>query len=268
MLTLTAGTLLLVWLSNQITARGVGNGLVLIFAVNLVVELPAIVALTWEQVRQGYISVDMFAVGVALAVVVTVLIVVVEGARRVIAVDFPAQTIGGKTLSSRSTDLMLKVNSAGMIPTVFASWVISLVIVSFIIGTGSDNHFALQLGHGHPIFMVVFGVLVVLLTLFYAGFVIDPDKASATLKTLGGVVRGVAPGAATADFLDNVLSRVTLLGAVYLALVFIVPEVLIVYLGVQFWIGGAAFLVMICAVMDLAAQIKQEAKLKVGGIRI
>jgi preprotein translocase subunit SecY len=266
-LTLTAGTLLLVWLSNQITARGVGNGLVLVFAVNLVVELPATAALAWEQLRQGYLSADRFVVGVGLAVVVTVIIVVVEGARRVIAVEFPEQTIGGKTLARRSTDLMLKVNSAGMIPTVFASWVISLVIVGFIIGAGPDNHFALQLGHGHPLFMAVFSTLVVLLTLFYTGFLIDPDKAGETLKKLGGVVRGVAPGEATADFLDDVLSRVTIIGAVYLALVFIVPEILIVYLGVPFWLGGAGFLVMICAVMDLAAQFKQEAELKVGGIR-
>ncbi len=264
-LTLTTGTMLLIWLSNQITARGIGNGLALILAVGLMVDLPENVAVALERARMGYMSTNMISVATVLAIVVTVTIALVEGARRVIAVDFPHQTIGGKTLESRSANLMLKVNSAGMIPTVIASWLIVILAFGIIFGIGPDSPIIRELGHGHPLFMALFSVLVVLFTLLYTGYLFDPDKMSAQLKAFGGAIRGVGAGEATAEYLDNVISRVTMLGGVYLVLVFVLPEILIVYFGLPLYLGGASFLIVVCAALDISAQVKQEVQFKAGG---
>jgi preprotein translocase subunit SecY len=264
---LVAGTVFLVWLSNQITARGIGNGLVLILAVGLVVDFPAVVAVELERARQGIVSTDKIAVAALLAVAVTALIVFVEGARRAIPVEFAEQSLGGHKIESRTSPLILKLNSAGLIPTVLAGWLISIVVAGIIVAGGPRSPIVHELGHGHPLFMIVFGVLVVLLTLFYTAFLIDPEKVSNTLKTLGGVIRGVTPGEPTADYIDFVVSRVTLVGAFYLVLVFVVPELLIVYAGVPVYLGGAAFLIVVCATMDIGTQIRQEMQLRQGGYR-
>ncbi len=266
-LTLTAGTMLLIWLSNQITVRGIGNGLVLILAVGLVIDLPENLAVGMERARMGYVSTNMIVIALVVAIVVTTLIVFFEGARRVIAVDFPQQTIGGKMRESLSASLILKVNNAGLIPPVFASWLIVILAFGLIFSVGAESPLIRELGHGHPLFMVLFSALVVSITLFYTAFLIDPDKVSEQLKVFGGVVRGVAPGEPTADYIDNVLSRVTMLGSVYLTLLFIVPEILIVYFGLPFYLGGAPFLIVVCAALDIGAQLKQEMQLKDGGIR-
>jgi preprotein translocase subunit SecY len=268
MLTLTAGTLLLVWLSNQITAHGIGNGLVLILAVGLLVNLPPNIAVAVERVRHGIVSVDMIVMAMILAAVVTALIVVVEGARHVIVVEYPKREIGGITIESRSAPLMLKLNSAGLIPTVVAGWLIVIVAFGFIFGAGANSAVVRQLGHGHPLFMILFSVLVVLLTLFYTAFLLDPEMASEQLKAYGGVVPGIAAGEATADHLDNVISRVTLIGAIYLALVFVLPEILIVYFGLPFYLGGASFLIVVCVALDIGAQLKQNAQLMSGSSRL
>ncbi|HXX26152.1 MAG TPA: preprotein translocase subunit SecY [Pseudolabrys sp.] len=265
-LSLTAGTLVLVWLCNQITLRGVGNGLVLVLAISLLIDLPTPVAATFERARMGMFTGNMVLLTAVLALLVTIAIVLFEGARRVIAVDYPQQTIGGTTLESRTANLMLKVNNAGLIPTVLAGWFIVILGLGVIFGIGPESPLLRELGHGHSLFMVLFAILVVLLTLFYTAYLIDPDKMSAQLKTFGGVVRGVAPGEATADYIDSVVSRVTMLGAVYLVLIFIVPEILIVYLGLPLYLGGASFLVVICAALDFGSQLKQEFTFKAGGV--
>ena len=266
-LTLTAGTMVLIWLSNQITARGIGNGLALILAVGLMVDLPEIFALAVQRSRMGYISTNMIVVAVALAMVVTLLVVVVESARRVVVVDYPSQTIGGTTLESRSAKLALKLNSAGLIPSVFAGWIVAILAFGILVGVGPDSAAIVrQLGHGHPLFWILFGVLVLLLALFYTAFLTDPDQASEKLKMYGGVLRGVMPGEETANYLDNVISRITLVGAAYLVLVFVLPEILIVYFGLPLYLGGASFLIVVCAVLDIGAQVKQT-QLMSGGYR-
>ena len=190
MFSLTAGTVLLVWLSHQITARGLGNGLVLILAIGLLVDLPANVAVVWEKARQGYLSFDVILAAALLAAGMTALIVFVEAARR----EDPgglcgAQILGGHSLNAVTTPLDLKLNNAGIIPTVLAGWCISLPIIglSFALGPGSHALLA-QFQHGRPLFMVVYCVLIVLFTLFYTAFLINPETASDTLKQHGGAV--------------------------------------------------------------------------------
>jgi preprotein translocase subunit SecY len=267
-LTLTAGTMLLVWLGNQITARGIGNGLALILVVAVLIDLPPTVALALDRVRQGVISIDRITVGVILAATITALIVLVEGARRAIVVDYPQQTIGGTTLESRSAELLVKINGAGLIPAVIAGWLIYFpaALLSLAMSEGWRSAMFRQLGHGRPLFMVLSVAFIVLLTLSYTAFVMDPDRASETLKRHGGVVRGVAAGEPTAAYLDDVLSRVTLIGAAYLALLLVGPELLIAYFGLPFYLGGAPFLLVVCAALDIGAQVRQEAAVNVGGL--
>jgi preprotein translocase subunit SecY len=270
-ITLTAGTMLLVWLSEQITARGIGNGIALILAVGFVVELPAAVAAAFAHVRQGTLSLDMIVAASILAAVITAVIAFVEGARRRILIEYPKREIGGRMVESRSVPLPLKLNNAGVIPTILATWFIFLPVAaaSFALGPGPGWRHAIldQLGHGRPMFMIIYGALIVAFTLFYTAFLLDPENASETLKKHGGAVRGIAPGEPTATYIDTVLSRITLVGAVYLALVFIIPELLIVYFGVPFYLGGASLLIVVCAIMDIGAQVKQEAQMKLGGQR-
>jgi preprotein translocase subunit SecY len=268
MFTLTAGTVLLVWLSNQITARGVGNGLVLFLAIGLLVEFPANIAFALERARQGYISFDIIGVAAVLAAAVTVLIVLVESARRRIPVVYPARNIGGVTVEGRTAELSLKLNNAGIIPTVLAGWCIFLPVVALNYALGPGPHPILaQFQHGRPLFMLVYFLLILLLSLFYTAFLIDPEEAGDTLDRHGGALPGVAPGERTAGYIDSVLSRITLVGAIYLALLFILPELLIVYLGVPFYLGGVSLLVVVCAIMDIGAQIRQDTQARLGGYR-
>jgi len=264
-LTLTAGTMLLIWLSNLITARGIGNGLALMLAVGFVTSLPPEIAGGLVKFNRGVVSADMIALSLALAAVIVALIAFVEGARRPIEVDYPKQTIGGTTLESRSAQLMLKINSAGLIPTVIASWSIGLALLAVILILGADSPIVHQLAHGRPLFMILFAVLIFLFTLFYTAFVLDPEKASKTLKQHGGTLRGIAAGEPTAAYLDEVVSRVTLIGGVYLALVFVVPELLVSYFGLPFYLGGAPFLLVVCATLDIGAQVRQQAAVNVRG---
>jgi preprotein translocase subunit SecY len=256
-LSLTAGTMLLVWLCNQITARGVGNGLVLILAVGLLVDLPANLAVAVIRAREGYMSTDAVVAAAILGFIFTVFIVVVEGARRHIAIDYP---------QNKSARLALKLNSAGLIPTILGSWFIFVPAAALTVALGPTSGGGVfhYVQHGRPLFMIFYAILIVVFTLFYTAFLIDPEKASETLKKFGATVRGIAPGEATAGHIDYVLSRITVVGALYLAVVFIVPELLIVYFGVPFYLGGAAYLIIVCAVMDLAAQVRQDVQLSVG----
>ena len=264
--TFAGGTMLLVWLSRLITARGIGNGLALILATGIVADLPATIAEAFIGVERGILPGGMIAVSLVLAAAIIAVIALVEGARLPIAIDFPKREIGGKSVASRSAPLMLRINSAGLMPTVIAGWLIGLTLTVLVVVGGVDIDTMRQFSHGRPLFMLVYGVLIVLFTLFYTAFIIDPDKSAETLKRYGGVIRGIAPGEATAGFLDTVLTRVTLVGALYLALLFLMPEIFIVYFGVPFYLGGASMLLVVCAILDVGAQVRQTAKLDVGGV--
>ncbi len=270
-LTLTAGTLFLVWLSEQITARGVGNGIALILAVGFVVGLPSVVGAAFAAVDQGSLSPNIIAIGAIFAAAITGLIAFVEGARRRLPVDYPKRDIGGRTLEGLSGQLPLKLNNAGIIPTLLAGWCIFLPVAAASLALGPRRGLGgtilAQLHHGRPLFMVIYCALIVVFTLFYTAFLIDPEAASHTLKQHGGVLRGVEPGEPTASYIDYVLSRITLVGAIYLAVVFVLPELLIFYFGVPFYLGGASLLVVVCAIMDIEAQVKKETQFRLGGYR-
>ena len=258
-LTMTGGVVFLIWLSEQITLRGVGSGIALILALGIVAELPNAIAGALELGRQGLLSFNALLGLVLLAVALTALIVVMELARRRLPLEFPARQIGARTIAG-SSQLSFKLNSAGIMSAIIASWL--LLVPTLLIGMaaehGSAQWHALTgwFEPGRPLYLVCQVVFILACAFVYTALIFNPDTAAEDLKAYGGVLPGVEPGEATAEHLDRVLSRVTLLGAAYLAFVYLVPEVLITYAQVPFYLGGASLLIVVCAVLDVQAQIR------------
>ena len=269
-LSLTGGTIFLVWLSGQITARGVGNGLALIFFMGVVLELPGAIAGMLDLGRQGVLSGGLMLGVLVLAVALTGLIVFMERARRQFPVEYARRQVGMRMIEGRS-HLSVKLNAAGVIPAVVASWLLAqlLAILSLTSGPGPGWAHAItsQLGHGRPLHMIVYALAIVLFALLYAAFVLSPERIAADLDKRGGVIPGVEPGEATAEHVDTAISRTAMLGAIYLALVCLIPEMLIAYARLPFYLGGIALLVVVCTMLDLDAQLKNGAHIRLGGQR-
>jgi preprotein translocase subunit SecY len=266
---LTGGTLFLVWLCGRITSRGVGNGLGLILFAGIVTQAPASIATTLEFVRQGIMSGrQMLGLGV-LAIVVFGFIVVMEQARRHVRIEFAGRQVGDRAVPAGASALALKLNPAGVIPVVVASWFLSIVIilVDFAGGFGTawvdsvTRHF----GAGSAGFMIASAVATVLFAFLYTAFLLDPEDAAERLTAFGGVIPGVAPGEATAAHVDYVVSRTTVLGAVYLALVVIIPQFVIAYAEVPFYFGGVSALIVVCVALDIRTQVGAHAGVQARG---
>jgi preprotein translocase subunit SecY len=270
MLSLTGGTIFLVWLSGQITARGIGNGLALIFFLGIVLELPGAVAATLDLGRQGMLSTGLILGLLGLAFALMDLIVFMELARRLLPVEYARRQVGMRMIEGRS-HLSVKLNAAGVIPAIVASWLLAqaLAISNLAAGQGPGwwDAIANPLQHRGPIYMIVFALAIVLCALFYTAFVLNPERVARDLEKRGGVIPGIAPGEATAEHVDTAISRTTMLGAAYLALVCLIPEMLIAYARVPFYLGGTALLIVVCTVLDLDAQLKNGAHIRLGGQR-
>ena len=253
-LTLTGGVMALVWLSEWITARGLGNGVTLILFVGLVAEVPAGIAGALEVGRSGVLSGGMILAMLGSAIALTALVVAVERARQ----RLPVHAEGGET--DPPAFLSFKLNNAGIIPAVLASWVLAL-LTAVVYAVAPAWEAQLQ----GPLFSVVYAALIVACTFFYTAFLIDPDAAAETLKRHSALIPGVFPGEPTAEHIDGVITRLTLIGAIYLALVYLVPEALIATARVPFYFGGASLLIVVCAILDLEAHIRAFASVKTGG---
>jgi preprotein translocase subunit SecY len=264
---LLGGTVFLIWLSEQMTARGIGNGLVLMLFVGIVAEMPKAVASTAELVRQGVLSVEYVALLCVLWVALIGLIVFVELARRRVPVEFTA--LGDRSIPPQQSYLSIKLNSAGLIPTVATPWLIflPLTLLGFAFGQGSPWLAAAfkQIEFGHLGHVIVSSAAIVILAFIYTAFVADPERAAATLKARGGAIPGVEPGEATADYIDRVVTGTTAIGAIYLALVFLIPEALIAYANVPYYFGGASALIVVCAVLDMETQVRGVSLTRLGG---
>jgi preprotein translocase subunit SecY len=261
MLTLTAGTMFLVWLSQQITARGIGNGIALLLVAGIAAELPRNIAGTLELGRQGVLSSNEMAALVLIVVAVTGFVVGMELARRRLVIDFPARRVG---FAARSSHLGLKLNGAGIVPIVLGSWLLLILLtVATLAGGQTDGWLATltaHLVHG-PVRLIVLAVLIVLITFLYVAFVYDPDDMAEKLKRHGGAVTGVAPGEATAAHLDSILSRTTTMGAAYLVLVALLPDILPAITAMPIYFGGASLLILVCATLDIEAQVRAGRRL-------
>jgi len=259
-ITLTSGTMFLMWLGEQITARGIGNGISLIIMAGIVANLPHALAATLELGRTGALSPVFIVIFLVMSVAVVTFIVFMERAQRRILVQYPKRQVGNRMFGGESSHLPLKINTSGVIPPIFAS---SLLLLPATISTFQQNGqdfgwlgtITAWLGHGRPAYIILYVGLIIFFTFFYTAVVFNPTETADNLRKYGGFIPGIRPGKNTADHLDYVLTRLTVVGAAYLAAVCILPEILISQYSVPFYFGGTSLLIVVSVTMDTVAQI-------------
>jgi preprotein translocase subunit SecY len=266
-ITLVGGTMFLMWLGEQITARGIGNGISLIIFTGIVAELPAALAQFFTQGRTGALS-PVIIIGILVMMIAVVAFVVfMERALRKIHIQYPKRQVGMKVYGGESSHLPIKVNPAGVIPAIFAS---SLLLLPATITTfsgaeaggatsGIMSYIAAYMGHGQPLYLLFFAGLIVFFTYFYtANVAFKSDDVADNLKKQGGFVPGIRPGQKTIEYLDYVVSRILVIGSAYLAAVCLLPEVLISRLSVPFYFGGTSLLIVVSVTMDTITQVQSH----------
>ncbi|MFC4729786.1 preprotein translocase subunit SecY [Coralloluteibacterium thermophilus] len=258
---LTAGTLFLMWLGEQVTERGVGNGISLIIFAGIVAGLPGAVVSTLQQVSNGEISGFAVIVIVALVAAVTYFVVFVERGQRRITVNYARRQGGRQAYMNQSSHLPLKLNMAGVIPAIFASSLImfpATVATWFGQGTSAGwlQDLAQTLGPGEPLHMVLYGGLIAGFAFFYTALVFNSQETADNLKKSGALIPGIRPGKATAEYIDGVLTRLTAWGALYLVAVCLLPEFMRLFWNVPFYFGGTSLLIVVVVVMDFIAQVQ------------
>jgi preprotein translocase subunit SecY len=259
-ITLTGGTVFLMWLGEQITARGIGNGISLIIFSGIVAQLPSALVGTLELGRQGALStIVIVGVGV-MALAVIAFIVFIERAQRRILIQYPKRQVGNKLYQGDSSHLPLKLNTAGVIPPIFASSILLLpiTVANFSSGQGPEwlTTVTALLGRGQPLYMILYAVGIIFFAFFYTAVVFNPADTAENLKKYGGFVPGIRPGERTAHYIDYVLTRITVAGAGYLTLVCLLPEFLISYTAIPFYFGGTSLLIVVSVTMDTVAQVQ------------
>lgn len=264
-ITLVGGTMFLMWLGEQITARGIGNGISLIIFVGIIAELPAALAQFFTQGRTGALSPVVIVGIMVMAVAVIAFVVFMERALRKIHIQYPKRQVGMKVYGGESSHLPVKVNPAGVIPAIFASSLLLLpATVTTFTGTNSDGggimgYVSAYMGRGQPLYLLGFGALIVFFTYFYtANVAFKSDDVADNLKKQGGFVPGIRPGQKTIEYLDYVVSRLLVVGSAYLAAVCLLPEVLISRLSVPFYFGGTSLLIVVSVTMDTITQIQSH----------
>jgi len=259
--TLVGGTMFLMWLGEQITSRGVGNGISLIIFAGIIAELPSAIAGTLELGRQGALSTPIILGVMVMAVVVIAFIVFMERAQRRLLIQYPRRQVGNRMFQGDSSHLPLKLNTAGVIPPIFASslLLIPATLTSFGAGGGGGGILGTVqalFGHGQPLYMVTYAGLIAFFAFFYTAIVFNPADTADNLKKHGGYVPGIRPGERTAQYIDYVLTRITVVGALYLVVICLLPEFLIASTAVPFYFGGTSLLIVVSVTMDTVAQVQ------------
>jgi preprotein translocase subunit SecY len=262
-ITLVGGTMFLMWLGEQITARGIGNGISLVIFIGIIAELPGALAQFFEQGRTGQINTLVIIGVLMLAVAVIYFVVFVERAQRRILIQYPKRQVGSKMFGGENSHLPLKLNTAGVIPPIFASSLLLLptTVATFSAGggdTGVLGTVAALLGRGQPMFLLLYASLVVFFVFFYTAVVFNPEDVADNLKKHGGFVPGIRPGKRTAEYLDFVLMRLSTVGAAYLVAVVLLPELLISKVNVPFYFGGTSLLIVVSVTMDTITQVQSH----------
>ena len=263
MVTLTGGTLFLMWLGEQITARGIGNGVSLIIYSGIVANLPHAMAQTLELGRTGALSTWFILVIIALVVGVLAVCVFCERAQRRILVQYPKRQVGNKMYGGEASHLPLKINTSGVIPPIFASSLLlfPLTLASFTNVQQQGGWMAdvvAELGHGKPLFMVLYAALIAFFAFFYTAVVFNPQETADNLKKYGGFVPGIRPGTSTANYFDYVLTRLTVLGAIYLVAICLLPEFLMGKGAVPFYLGGTSLLIVVSVTIDTIGRVQSH----------
>lgn len=260
--TLIGGTIFLMWLGEQITARGVGNGISLIIFSGIVANLPSALAGTLELGRTGALSTAFIVFLLMMSVGVIYFIVFVERAQRRIIVQYPKRQRGTKMTGGESSHLPLKINTAGVIPPIFASSLLlmPITVIGFSAGSGPEwlTNIAAYLGRGQPVYLLIYISMVVFFAFFYTAVVFNPTETADNLKRYGGFIPGIRPGKNTAEYLDWVLTRLTVTGASYLAAICLLPELLISRYSVPFYFGGTSLLIVVTVTMDTVSQVQSH----------
>ena len=262
-ITLTGGTIFLMWLGEQITARGVGNGISLIISTGIIARFPTVLFQAAESARTGAMSATtLFALG-ALAVGLVTFIVFMERAQRRLLVQYPKRQQGNRVFGGESSHLPLKLNVSGVIPPIFASSLLLLptTVANFNLTGMPDwlQAIVAQLSHGSWLYMALYAGGIIFFAFFYTAIVFNPEDTAENLKKYGGFIPGISPGKRTAEYIDYVLTRITVAGALYLTLVCLLPEILMSYFNLTaFIMGGTSILIMVSVTMDTVAQIQSH----------
>jgi preprotein translocase subunit SecY len=259
-ITLTGGTILLMWLGEQITARGVGNGISLIIFAGIVARFPTYISQIFESGRTGALS-PLTIVGIiAGAIGLVMLIVFVERAQRRLLVQYPKRQVGQRMFGGESSHLPLKLNVSGVIPPIFASSILLMptTVAAFYGANVWDwlSTTVAYIGPGQPLYLLLYGVMIIFFSFFYTSVVFNPEDTAENLKKYGGFIPGIRPGKKTADYIDYVLTRITVIGAFYLAFVCLIPESM--RSSYQVPLGGTSILIMVSVTMDTVAQIQSH----------
>lgn len=261
-ITLVAGTLFLMWLGEQVTARGVGNGISLIIFAGIVANLPNALVATLELGRTGALSPVLIILLLAMVVGIVAFVVFMERAQRRILIQYPKRQVGNKMYGGEASHLPLKINTSGVIPPIFASSLLLMptTIASFNVNGGPEwlTLVTSQLGHGRPLYLLLYSLMIAFFAFFYTAVVFNPTDTAENLRKYGGFVPGIRPGKNTADYLDYTLTRLTVVGAAYLIAISLIPEILISRLSVPFYFGGTSLLIVVTVTMDTVAQIQSH----------
>jgi preprotein translocase subunit SecY len=263
-ITLIGGTMFLMWLGEQITARGIGNGVSLIIMAGIVAHLPTAIGQLFEKGRTGALS-PVAVLLVAIVALATIgFICLMERAQRRILIQYPKRQVGTRSFQGDSSHLPLKLNTSGVIPPIFASSLLlmPLTIAQFASQGGNGPEWLLtittSLSHGAPLYMLTYALGIIFFSFFYTAVVFNPEETAENLKKYGGFVPGIRPGVRTAEYLDYVLTRITVVGAAYLTLICLLPEFLSARMGTGLALGGTSLLIVVNVTMDTVAQIQSH----------
>jgi preprotein translocase subunit SecY len=259
-ITLTGGTVFLMWLGEQITARGIGNGTSLIIFAGIVANLPAGVAQLLELGRKGLMSPFLIIGILVMAIAVIAIIVFFERAQRRLLIQYPKRQVGMRVSQAESSHLPLKLNTAGVIPPIFASslLLLPLTVANFSAGKGPEwlQQVTALLSHGQPLYLALYAALIVFFCFFYTSIMFNAKETAENLKKSGGFILGIRPGDQTAEFIDRILTRITVLGALYIVAICLMPELLVGYSGIPFYFGGTSLLIVVSVTLDTVSQIQ------------
>lgn len=260
-ITLVTGTMFLMWIGEQMTEKGVGNGISLIIFAGIVSSMPSAIASVLQQVKEGQMQLLTMVVIAAVVVLVTGFVVFIERGQRRIRVNYAQRTQGRKVYAAQTSHLPLKVNMAGVIPPIFASSIILLpatLAQFFAHGRGMDwlADIGMALSPGQPLYLIVYGSAILFFAFFYTALVFNPKDTADNLKKSQAYIPGIRPGEQTARYIDSVMTRLTLVGALYLVLVCLLPQLLMYTWHVPFYFGGTSLLIIVVVIMDFVAQVQ------------
>jgi len=257
--TIVAGTIFLMWLGEQITQRGIGNGISLIIFSGIVAEIPRALVTTFELGRTGAISSVMIIAIFILLIATIMFIVFMERALRKILINYPKRQMGNKMYGGDTSHLPLKINQAGVIPAIFASALL-LLPITFSNFNFSDNEAFLNItsyfSQGQPLYMLLYAAGIIFFTFFYTSITFNPTETAENLRKYGGFIPGIRPGESTAIYIDNILTKLTTIGATYLTLVCLMPEFLIANYPIPFYLGGTSILIVVVVAIDTVTQVQ------------